>query len=444
MVHVAAHQRDRDSQTHRHLVYRADEGQGIHEFLQHQREGEHDHRQDPRNDEARRHFQDHAEAAVPVDHRLLLDLPGDGAQKSHDEPGAKWNGHRRVDQDQRPQRVLEAEQRDQSRERHEQERRRDEVREKDRHAHALAPATRESCQAVPRRHGHCHRDDDHGDNDQQGIQDPAGEVGLPQEQLDVLERRRLVEDPRDVARDRRAHVQVAIPLERRNQHPVERESREHREAEGREVEGHALHRAPTSARRARRSIATATTMRNGRRNTAIAAPWPRSAPRMPRWNARVGSTCVVFAGPPPVRMYTTPRSVAVYTTPSTTATAPTGISNGSSTTSNRRQNPAPSTIAASTISWGIDASPASTITVANGKIRHACTMMMAKSASAGSPSQYSQPWSRPAALSVQLITLNVESKIHVQAIAASETGTAQGRRRTKRANRFPRKVARNT
>src|SRR5438034_8074411 len=86
---------------------------------------------------------------------------------------------------------------------------------------------------------------------------------------------------------------------------------------------------------------------------------------------------------------------------------------------------------ASTISCGIDDSPASTITVANGKMRHACTMMIARSASAGSPSQYSQPCNRPAALSVQLITLKVESKIHVQAIAASDTGTAQDRKSTR-------------
>ncbi len=92
----------------------------------------------------------------------------------------------------------------------------------------------------------------------------------------------------------------------------------------------------------------------------------------------------------------------------------------------------------------MEARPASTITVAKGKIRQACTTMMAKRASAGSPSQYSQPCSSPAALSVQLITLKVESKIHVHAIAASETGTAHGSSRANRANRRPGKVARNT
>src|SRR3989454_9433610 len=141
--------------------------------------------------------------------------------------------------------------------------------------------------------------------------------------------------------------------------------------------------------------------------------------------------------PPPWR-------VAYDTPPTNTATATTGSNSGSSTRNSRRQNPAPSTIAASTISCGIDDSPASTITVANGKMRHACTMMMASNARAGSPSQYNQPCNRPVALSVQLITLNVESKIHVQAIAASDTGTAHGNSSTNRAKRLPRNVARNT
>ena len=43
-----------------------------------------------------------------------------------------------------------------------------------------------------------------------------------------------------------------------------------------------------------------------------------------------------------------------------------------------------------------------------------------------------------------MITLNVESKIHAHAIAASDTGTAQGSRRTNRAARLPGKLARNT
>src|SRR5439155_22116788 len=136
------------------------------------------------------------------------------------------------------------------------------------------------------------------------------------EQAHVFQRRRLVEDPRHVPRVERADVEVAVLLERGDQHPVEREAGKGDEAEGGGVQRDALHIAPpaappTSVRRASRSIRVAATIRNGSRKTAMAAPWPRSAPWMPRWKASVGRTCVVLAGPPPVRMYTTPKSVAV-------------------------------------------------------------------------------------------------------------------------------------
>src|SRR2546427_2385836 len=89
VVHVTADQRDRHAQTHGHLVDRAEEGQRIHELLHHQREAENDNRRDARNDTPRRDFHDDGEPAVPVDHRLLLDVPGHRSQESHDQPGAE-------------------------------------------------------------------------------------------------------------------------------------------------------------------------------------------------------------------------------------------------------------------------------------------------------------------------------------------------------------------
>src|SRR2546428_12193532 len=182
------------------------------------------------------------------------------------------------------------------------------------------PATGGRGQAVAAGHRHDHSDGDHGRHHHQCVQDPAREVRLSEEQPHVLERGRVVEDPGDGAQIRRPDVEVPVLLERGDEHPVKREPGKQHEAERRRVQPGALegpthvaarHLAPTSARRANRSIVTATTTRKGSRNTAIAAPCPRSAPRMPRWSARVGSTCVVLAGPPPVRMYTTPKSVAV-------------------------------------------------------------------------------------------------------------------------------------
>src|SRR5438046_5534726 len=111
VVHVAADQRDRHAQAYGHFVDRAEEGQRVHELLHHQREAENDYRQDARNDEPRRDFHDDGEPAVPVDHRLLLDLPGHRAEEPHDQPGAKWNGDGGVDEDQGPERGLQAEER---------------------------------------------------------------------------------------------------------------------------------------------------------------------------------------------------------------------------------------------------------------------------------------------------------------------------------------------
>ena len=64
-----------------------------------------------------------------------------------------------------------------------------------------------------------------------------------------------------------------------------------------------------------------------------------------------------------------------------------GSSSGRFTWKNRRQKPAPSTIAASLISCGIEDIPARVMTVANGNMRQTCTVMIAIVASVGSPNQ---------------------------------------------------------
>jgi hypothetical protein len=79
--------------------------------------------------------------------------------------------------------------------------------------------------------------------------------------------------------------------------------------------------------------------------------------------------------------------VATFAMPNSTATTSTGESSGSSTSRSRRQKPAPSTTEASSISCGSVVIPASTISVANGNMRHAWTSTIATRASVGSPSQ---------------------------------------------------------
>ncbi len=100
-------------------------------------------------------------------------------------------------------------------------------------------------------------------------------------------------------------------------------------------------------------------------------------------------------------------SVMLNTRPKSTATSRMGSTSGRVMTKRCRKNPAPSTSAASWMSWGIDDSPPSEMTVASGIVRHTCTPMIDAIASFGWPSQMGQvsgpkmpTWRR-----VQLMTL---------------------------------------
>ena len=79
-------------------------------------------------------------------------------------------------------------------------------------------------------------------------------------------------------------------------------------------------------------------------------------------------------------------SVAVKTIPKRTAIVAIGSCSGSVTNKSFFTPVAPSTFAASSTSFGIDASPAIMITVANGSSRQACTVVIAASALFGCPS----------------------------------------------------------
>ena len=82
------------------------------------------------------------EPAEAVDHRRLLEVLGDRLEEPHEEPGAEGDREGRVDEDQGPERVLEAQGGDDPGQGDEQERRRHEVREEDPDAEPLAPAAR--------------------------------------------------------------------------------------------------------------------------------------------------------------------------------------------------------------------------------------------------------------------------------------------------------------
>ncbi len=156
-------------------------------------------------------------------------------------------------------------------------------------------------QAVCRRDRDRERDRDHREADTEGVQDVRQEVRVEQEEPQVVQRRGFVEQERVGDRVE----QVVVPLERRDDHPVEREGPEQREASHEGVQASAAHRFPcvhhtTSLFRTIRSIRMAMPERTGNRKREMAAPWARSPPSIPLKKVHVESTWVLCTGPPRV------------------------------------------------------------------------------------------------------------------------------------------------
>src|SRR6266568_8257057 len=86
-------------------------------------------------------------------------------------------------------------------------------------------------------------------------------------------------------------------------------------------------------------------------------------------------------------MYGTTMSVAVKMIPKRIAKTAIGSWSGSETYQNFLRPVAPSIAAASSTSCGMEEIPARKITVANGIVRHACTVMIEDIAAFGVPSQ---------------------------------------------------------
>src|SRR5919202_5507943 len=156
----------------------------------------------------------------------------------------------------------------------------------------------------------------------------------------------------------------------------------------------------------------------GNSRMAIAAPRPKAPDWTPTRNAYDDRTCVELAGPPRVSRYTTVMSVKVKTRSYRLPTNRTGAIIGTITLRKRVIGPAPSTLAASTISGETEVKPASRITAPNGKPRHTLTAMIEMIASVGSPNQFgmSNGLTSPTACRNQLMMLYWLSKIHLQEI----------------------------
>src|SRR5918995_2884184 len=308
---IPADQVVRDPRGHRSLLGGRDERERVDELVHAEREGEDDRGQDPGKRDRQDDQEERLQSRRPVDQRRVLELLRNGLEEAHEEPCRERHREGRVDEDQRPERVLEVELRDEPREREEEQRRRDQVDEEDGDACALTPPARQPRERVARRQRQEERDADHHCADEQRVEQPGRIVRLLEEERDVLGRRVVPEVPVEAALEVVVEVwgvlhvrEVEVRLEHRHEREVERESEHDRERHDHRV-GHAL-LAPrhqlTCALRAKNSIATLPTTSSGNMNSEIAAPSPREPPSMPMKKAQVGNTCVELNGPPRVRM----------------------------------------------------------------------------------------------------------------------------------------------
>src|SRR5574340_523219 len=101
-----------------------DEGKRIDVFMRDQREREHHHRDDAGHGKRQEDPGHGAQPAAAVHERLFLDVPRNGLEEAHQEPGAERHGKGRIHEHQGPERVLEPQERDDARERDEKQRRR--------------------------------------------------------------------------------------------------------------------------------------------------------------------------------------------------------------------------------------------------------------------------------------------------------------------------------
>src|SRR4029077_7543400 len=121
-----------------------DEGEGVDEFLGDQGDGKDDDGENAGGVDGNQELQKGAEASEAVHHGGVLEFPGNGLEEAHEQPDGKRNGEGGVNENQAPERILQAEKSDDPGKRDEEQRGRNEIGEEDGDAEALAPAAGEA------------------------------------------------------------------------------------------------------------------------------------------------------------------------------------------------------------------------------------------------------------------------------------------------------------
>src|SRR6266849_890721 len=125
-----------------------DERERIDELVHTERERKDDDGQDPRERNREDDAPKRTQARAAVDEGRVLELLRDRLEEPHQQPRRERDRERRVDEDQRPERVLHVELGDDPGERKEEQRRRDQVNQEDADTDALAPPARKSRERV--------------------------------------------------------------------------------------------------------------------------------------------------------------------------------------------------------------------------------------------------------------------------------------------------------
>ena len=190
-VDVAVDELVDDRDRHRLVLRRGDEGERVDELVPAQREAEDEGRDQPRHRERQDDLGQDLPAAGAVDQRAFLELERDGLEVAHQQPGRERDQDGRIGQDQRERRVEQAVLEDDGRQRDEQDRRRHQIGEEDRGAD---PAARRGSAAARwhRRRARWRRSTAPWRATATSIVFHSQQriVGLEQQLVDVLERRR--------------------------------------------------------------------------------------------------------------------------------------------------------------------------------------------------------------------------------------------------------------
>src|SRR6267143_2199708 len=122
VVNVATHQKNRNARPYHLIRFRREKRQSVYELLGDEGEGEDHHGENSRGGDRNHHLDESAKSREAVDHGRVFQFPGDRLEEAHEKPDGKRHWEAGINENQGPQRVLQAQIRDHSRQGNESQR----------------------------------------------------------------------------------------------------------------------------------------------------------------------------------------------------------------------------------------------------------------------------------------------------------------------------------